>query len=112
MPGLGVWSAISTAPVRSKALKWLALVVQEDPSVLSRDDMQRGVNCSFLDSATMVREVVVDLVGKFIFHKEKLIDKYFDMLLLRILETGVSVRKRVIKILKEIFLAFHDYPKI
>ena len=91
MPGLGVWSAISTAPVRSKALKWLALVVQEDPSVLTRDDMQRGVNYSFLDSATMVREVAVDLVGKFIFHKEELIDKYFDMLLLRILETGVSV---------------------
>ena len=68
MPGLGVWSAISTAPVRSKALKWLALVVQEDPSVLSRDDMQRGVNCSFLDSATMVREVALDLVGKLIFH--------------------------------------------
>ena len=69
----------------------MALVVQEDPSVLTRDDMQRGVNYSFLDSATMVREVAVDLVGKFIFHKEELIDKYFDMLLLRILETGVSV---------------------
>lgn len=82
----------------------MALVVQEDPSVLSRDDMQRGVNYSFLDSATMVREVAVDLVGKFIFHKEELIDKYFDMLLLRIPETGVSVRKRVIKILKEICL--------
>jgi cohesin loading factor subunit SCC2 len=82
----------------------LALVVQEDPSVLTRDDMQRGVNYSFLDSATMVREVAVDLVGKFIFHKEEMIDKYFDMLLLRIPETGVSVRKRVIKILKEICL--------
>ena len=35
--------------VRSKALKCMALVVQEDPSVLSRDDMQRGVNFSFLD---------------------------------------------------------------
>eukprot|EP00092_Neocalanus_flemingeri_P037508 GFUD01040842.1.p1 GENE.GFUD01040842.1~~GFUD01040842.1.p1 ORF type:complete len:1343 (-),score=395.27 GFUD01040842.1:539-3985(-) len=98
--------------VRSKALKCMALVVQEDPSVLSRDDMQRGVNYSFLDSATMVREAAVDLVGKFILHKEELIDKYFDMLLLRILDTGVSVRKRVIKILKEICLGFPDYPKI
>jgi cohesin loading factor subunit SCC2 len=98
--------------VRSKALKCMALVVQEDPSVLSRDDMQRGVNYSFLDSATMVREAAVDLVGKFILHKEELIDKYFDMLLLRILDTGVSVRKRVIKILKDICLEFPDYPKI
>jgi DNA-binding winged helix-turn-helix (wHTH) protein len=30
--------------VRSKALKCLASVVHEDPSVLSRDDMQKGVN--------------------------------------------------------------------
>ena len=34
------------------------------------------------------------------------------MLLLRILDTGVSVRKRVIKILKDICLEFPDYPKI
>merc|ERR1712142_630070 len=98
--------------VRSKALKCMGMVVQEDPSVLSRDDMQRGVNYSFLDSATMVREAAVDLVGKFILHKAELIDKYYEMLLLRILDTGVSVRKIVIKILKEICLEFPDYPKI
>lgn len=98
--------------VRSKALKCMALVVQEDPGVLSRDDMQRGVNYSFLDAATMVREAAVDLVGKFILHRAELIDKYYEMLLLRILDTGVSVRKRVIKILKDICLEFPDYPRI
>lgn len=45
--------------VRSKALKCMALVVQEDPTVLSRDDMQRGVNYSFLDAATMVGHLFV-----------------------------------------------------
>jgi len=98
--------------VRSKALKCMAMVVQEDPSVLSRDDMQRGVNYSFLDGSTMVREAAVDLVGKFILHKADLIDKYYDMMLKRILDTGVSVRKRVIKILRDICLEFPDYPKI
>jgi len=98
--------------VRSKALKCLASVVHEDPSVLSRDDMQRGVNYSFLDSATMVREAAVDLVGKFILHKAELIDKYYDMLSQRIMDTGVSVRKRVIKILKDICLEFPEYPRI
>lgn len=98
--------------VRSKALKCMAMVVQEDPSVLSRDDMQRGVNYSFLDSSTMVREAAVDLLGKFVMHDPNLIDKYYQMLLARILDTGVSVRKRVIKILKDICLEFPDYPKI
>merc|ERR1719195_1331400 len=73
--------------VRSKALKCMALVVQEDPSVLSRDDMQRGANFSFLDSATMVREAAVDLIGKFVMHDPNLIDKYYQMLLARILDT-------------------------
>merc|ERR1740129_2307482 len=98
--------------VRSKALKCMAMVVQEDPSVLSRDDMQRGVNYSFLDGSTMVREAAGDLIGKFILHKADLIDKYYDMMLKRILDTGVSVRKRVIKILRDICLEFPDYPKI
>ena len=63
----------------------MAMVVQEDPSVLSRDDMQQGVNYSFLDASTMVREAAVDLVGKFILHKADLIDKYYEMMLKRIL---------------------------
>jgi hypothetical protein len=45
---------------------------------------------SFLDSATMVREAAVDLVGKFILHKQELIDKYYDMLLPRILVSHFS----------------------
>jgi len=98
--------------VRSKALKCLASIVHEDPSVLSREDMKKGVECSFVDQATMVREAAVDLVGKFILHRAELIDKYYGMLSNRILDTGVSVRKRVIKILKDICIEFPDYPKI
>lgn len=102
----------SSIQVRSKALKCLASVVHEDPSVLSRDDMQRGVSHSFLDQATMVREAAVDLVGKFILHRAELIDKYYKMLSDRIMDIGVSVRKRVIKILKDICIEFPDYPRI
>merc|ERR1719187_1349592 len=88
------------------------MVVQEDPSVLSRDDMARGVNYSFLDASTMVREAAVDLFGKFILHKSDLIDKYYDMMLKTTLDTGISVRKHVIKILKDICLEFPEYPRI
>ena len=38
----------------------------------------------------MVREAAVDLVGKFILHKQELIDKYYDMLLPRILVSKFS----------------------
>ena len=60
--------------------------------------MQMGVNHSFLDHSTSVREAAVDLVGKFVLSRPTLLDKYYDMIAARILDTGVSVRKRVIKV--------------
>ncbi len=98
--------------IRTKALKCMTMIVTEDPEVLYRKDMQQGVNYSFTDSSTMVREAAVDLVGKFIIHDEDLIDKYYKTITDRILDTGVSVRKRVIKILKDICLEYPTYARI
>uniref|UniRef100_A0ABD2WUA4 Nipped-B protein n=2 Tax=Trichogramma kaykai TaxID=54128 RepID=A0ABD2WUA4_9HYME len=98
--------------IRTKAMKCLTMIVEADPSVLARVDMQLGVKHSFLDHSTSVREAAVDLVGKFVLSKRELIDKYYDKLVARILDTGVSVRKRVIKILKDICMEYPDYEKI
>ncbi|XP_076056049.1 nipped-B-like protein A isoform X2 [Oratosquilla oratoria] len=102
----------SAIAVRTKAMKCLTMVVEADPSVLARSDMQLGVNHSFLDHSTSVREAAVDLVGKFVLSRPELIDKYYDMISARILDTGVSVRKRVIKIMKDICLECPQFPKI
>ncbi|GBM90286.1 Nipped-B-like protein [Araneus ventricosus] len=97
--------------VRTKAMKCLTLVVEADPSILSRPDMQKGVHGRLLDHSTSVREAAVDLLGKFILIRPELISQYYEMLTERILDTGVSVRKRVIKILKDICLEQPDFPK-
>ncbi|CAB3386176.1 Hypothetical predicted protein [Cloeon dipterum] len=98
--------------IRTKAMKCLTMVVEADPSILGRTNMQYGVQHSFLDHATSVREAAVDLVGKFVLSCPDLIDKYYDMLSQRILDTGVSVRKRVIKIMKDICIECPEFPKI
>ncbi|XP_043661492.1 nipped-B protein isoform X2 [Drosophila teissieri] len=98
--------------VRTRAMKCLANIVEVDPLVLKRKDMQMGVNQKFLDTAISVREAAVDLVGKFVLSNQDLIDQYYDMLSTRILDTGVSVRKRVIKILRDICLEYPDFAKI
>jgi cohesin loading factor subunit SCC2 len=67
------------------------MVVEADPAVLGRNDMQRGVRHSFLDQSTSVREAAVDLVGKFVLSRPELIDKYYDMLSTRILVSPVIV---------------------
>ncbi|XP_070070037.1 nipped-B protein isoform X7 [Drosophila takahashii] len=98
--------------VRTRAMKCLANIVEVDPFVLKRKDMQMGVNQKFLDTAISVREAAVDLVGKFVLSNQELIDQYYDMLSTRILDTGVSVRKRVIKILRDICIEYPNFAKI
>lgn len=98
--------------IRTKAMKCLTSIVEVDPSVLGLKEMQLGVSHSFLDHSTSVREAAVDLVGKFILSRPELIPKYYDMLSARILDTGVSVRKRVIKILKDVCVECPTYEKI
>ncbi|BES94983.1 unnamed protein product [Nesidiocoris tenuis] len=98
--------------IRTKAMKCLTSIVEVDPSVLGLKEMQLGVKHSFLDHSTSVREAAVDLVGKFILSRPELIPKYYDMLSARILDTGVSVRKRVIKILKDVCVDCPTFSKI
>ncbi|GFS10541.1 nipped-B-like protein [Elysia marginata] len=98
--------------VRTKAMKCLTAVVESDPGILARPDMQKGVHGRFLDQSTSVREAAIELVGKFILIQPDLIPKYYDMLSDRILDTGISVRKRVIKIFKDICIEHPDFNKI
>lgn len=98
--------------VRTKAMKCLTAVIEADPGVLARPDMERGVHGRFLDPSTSVREAAIELVGKFILIRPELIPQYYNMLSERILDTGISVRKRVIKIFREVFVEQPDFNKI
>ncbi|KAI0209445.1 Nipped-B-like protein [Lamellibrachia satsuma] len=98
--------------VRTKAMKCLTAVVEADPGILAREDMQQGVHGRFLDQSTSVREAAVELVGKFILIRPELTAQYYDMLSNRILDTGISVRKRVIKIFRDICVDQPEFPKI
>ncbi|KAJ8262648.1 hypothetical protein COCON_G00151050 [Conger conger] len=102
----------SAIAVRTKAMKCLSEVVAVDPSILARSDMQRGVHGRLMDNSTSVREAAVELLGRFVLSRPQLTEQYYDMLIERILDTGISVRKRVIKILRDICLEQPAFPKI
>ncbi|KAK0139474.1 Nipped-B-like protein [Merluccius polli] len=102
----------SAIAVRTKAMKCLSEVVAVDPSILSRAAMRRGVHGRLMDSSTSVREAAVELVGHFVLSRPHLTEQYYDMLVERILDTGISVRKRVIKILRDICLEQPGFHKI
>ncbi|XP_048786272.1 nipped-B-like protein isoform X2 [Lagopus muta] len=102
----------NTIAVRTKAMKCLSEVVAVDPSILARLDMQRGVHGRLMDYSTSVREAAVELLGRFVLCRPQLAEQYYDMLIERILDTGISVRKRVIKILRDICIEQPTFPKI
>lgn len=102
----------SAIAVRTKAMKCLSEVVAVDPSILARSDMQRGVHGRLMDNSTSVREAAVELLGRFVLSRPQLTEQYYEMLIERILDTGISVRKRVIKILRDICLEQPTFSKI
>ncbi|XP_072030780.1 nipped-B-like protein A isoform X2 [Amphiura filiformis] len=98
--------------VRTRAMKCLSSVVAADPSILARPDVQRAVHCRFMDQSTSVREAAIELVGRFVLMQPTLTTQYYDMLLERILDTGISVRKRVIKTLRDICIEQPEFDKV
>ncbi|CAB1319299.1 unnamed protein product [Coregonus sp. 'balchen'] len=102
---------IKTAPSQFTTLRMNSDTVDYDDSCLILD-MQRGVHGRLMDNSTSVREAAVELLGRFVLSRPQLTEQYYDMLIERILDTGISVRKRVIKILRDICLEQPTFNKI
>ncbi|GBG74809.1 hypothetical protein CBR_g19320 [Chara braunii] len=87
---------------RAKSLRAVGAVIEADPSVLGDVQVQKAVEGRFLDSAISVREAALELVGKHITNHPEYLLQYYDKIAERIMDTGVSVRKRVIKIIRDV----------
>ncbi|EGT52745.1 CBN-PQN-85 protein [Caenorhabditis brenneri] len=102
----------TTVALRSKALKCLSSIIEADYSVLVLDDVQNAVQNRMVDSHAQVRESAVELIGRFVLYDEDYVRKYYIQIAERILDTGVAVRKRVIRIMREICEKFPTFEKI
>ncbi|KAH7414591.1 hypothetical protein KP509_14G000800 [Ceratopteris richardii] len=97
---------------RAKALRAVSEIVEVDPGVLGDERVQRAVEGRFLDSAISVREAAMELVGRHITSHPDVAVKYFEKIAERIMDTGVSVRKRVIKIIRDLCILKCDFGKM
>lgn len=97
---------------RAKAIKAITAIVNADPDCLSEDMIESAVTGRLLDSSIAVREATIDLLGKFITYKSEFSDNYYAALLERLKDKGPSVRKRVIKILRDIIGCNRDHERI
>ncbi|GHJ86131.1 hypothetical protein NliqN6_2533 [Naganishia liquefaciens] len=101
-------SILSTlhAPIvgqRTKAIRALGNLITVDPDVLLDREIKVALQDRFADSSPAVRDAVIDLVGKYLLLKPDVAYEYYPLISARVADTGLGVRKRVIKLLKGMY---------
>ncbi|KAF7854490.1 uncharacterized protein EAF02_011665 [Botrytis sinoallii] len=93
------------ATVRSKSLKSVNQVLETDPTILEREPTakQMILRCSN-DPSVGVRDSALGLIGKCISLVPSLEVEMTPSILHRVNDSGVGVRKRAMKLLKDIYL--------
>ncbi|KAI3503267.1 hypothetical protein L1887_31706 [Cichorium endivia] len=87
--------------IRAKALRAVSIIVEADPEVLGDKFVQTAVEGRFCDSAISVREAALELVGRYIASHPDVAQRYYGKVAERVKDTGVSVRKRAIRIIRD-----------
>lgn len=97
------------ATVRSKSLKSVNTVLETDPSILDRNPMiiDRILECS-RDLSSLVREATLGLMGNCIQMRPKLESSFIPHIMERVSDSGVSVRRRAMKLARDIYLRNKD----
>ncbi|BGP35332.1 Sister chromatid cohesion protein 2 [Rhodotorula toruloides] len=94
--------------LRTKALRAVSLVVAQDPDLFHQDNIRRTIENRMLDSSPAVRDATIELVGKYVVSRPDLAKQYLPKLGERISDTGLSVRRRVVKLLKVLYGVVDD----
>jgi cohesin loading factor subunit SCC2 len=97
--------ASEQATVRSKSLKSVTTVLETDPTILDREPavMHLLLRCSN-DPSVLVRDSALGLIGKCMSLRPGLENDMIPSILQRVSDSGVGVRKRSMKLSKDIYL--------
>ena len=89
---------------RAKAVSAVSGVVKVDPSILQQPGVKRALMERVMDPSTSTREAVLDLIGGQVKSLPPLFAEYFPIISSRSNDVGISVRKRVVRLLQEFLL--------
>ncbi|KAF9541997.1 Sister chromatid cohesion protein 2 [Mortierella hygrophila] len=94
--------------LRAKSLRALSLIVTGDYAVLSQLNVRRTIALRLQDQSPSVRDAALELVGKYMLQDAAIRKAYYDIVSDRISDTGLNVRKRVLRLLKDMFHKTED----
>jgi len=97
--------------LRKPAVKALNQIINADPRMMFHRVVKKAVAKCFVDDSISVREAAVTLVGSYVLQSPKVAYTYHDALLNRLEDNGVSVRKAVVKIFRDVLLNQPLYPQ-
>ncbi|KAG1898204.1 uncharacterized protein F5891DRAFT_490571 [Suillus fuscotomentosus] len=97
--------------MRTKALRALGQIVNSDSSILAAPNVRRAIESHLLDSSPAVRDAAVELIGKYMIESPEVVGDYYTKIADRIADTGLGVRKRVIKLLKQCYSGTEDLSR-
>lgn len=89
---------------KTKAIRTLSSLIDIDPTLLVSPKIQESVSKRLLDSSPLVRDAVIDLISRFMLSKPEVIDQFHKPICDRLNDESIQVRKRVIKLSKEMYL--------
>ncbi|KAF8939051.1 Sister chromatid cohesion protein 2 [Dissophora ornata] len=89
--------------LRAKSLKALSLIVTGDCTVLAQQNVRKTIALRLQDQSPAVRDAAIDLVGKYMLQDDSIRTAYYDIVSDRISDTGINVRKRVLRLLRDIY---------
>ena len=97
------------ATVRSKSLKSVTIVLETDPTIIDREPtvLQMLLRCSN-DPSLLVRDSALALLGKCMSLRPSLEHDMIPGILQRVSDSGVGIRKRALKLSKDIYLRNTD----
>ncbi|KAL1311785.1 hypothetical protein AAFC00_001869 [Neodothiora populina] len=96
------------ASLRSKSLKSIEQLIEMDPSMLDRGNfVMHNITKCLMDTSTQVRDSALGLISKCLSLRPRLDTELCDRIIQRSHDANVHVRKRAMKMLKDIYLR-HD----
>ncbi|RCK55934.1 Sister chromatid cohesion protein 2 [Candida viswanathii] len=98
--------------IKTKTVKILAMLSEYHPNLLASAALQQSLSARLCDEATLVRDAAYEFLGKYIRAHPNDADKFCNQLCNALSDEGISVRKKAIRLTKDIYSMFGADAKV